>query len=240
MSAITERKKQWPFGRESCSPSHTYFSSLYLQNNMHRERIVAAQQQKMEPMEPLDPVGCYRSHYRHSSCTAPSETHLVVPPCADQPVLLFCRGKGPEHALVLLLFCNVCSYMAAAWQDPDVSGELSRHNNLPLRDQKGSTAASPSNLCTGQIQWVLCSSHVSLMLSNHFKHSSPAYWNTVYSHMIFPSFWTYPFPRVFRCLHFNSFKLRKIRARVSIATLTLILICITIKLFIWCSRGRTI
>lgn len=44
MSAITERRKQWPFGRKGCSPSHTHVSSPYLQNNTHGKKIVAALQ----------------------------------------------------------------------------------------------------------------------------------------------------------------------------------------------------
>lgn len=41
-SAITERRKQWPFRRKGCGLSHTHVSSLYLSNNMHRKKIVVA------------------------------------------------------------------------------------------------------------------------------------------------------------------------------------------------------
>jgi len=41
----------------------------------------------------------------------------------------------------VLLSCKVPYCMAAAWQQPDASGELSWHDNLPQWEQCGSAVA---------------------------------------------------------------------------------------------------
>lgn len=77
-------------------------------------------------LDTREAISAVELHQKHFCCGSTS---------ADQLVFLYRIRKGSEHALVVLPFYNVLSHMAAAWQDPDVSGGLSWHSNLPLRDQ---------------------------------------------------------------------------------------------------------